>query len=311
MAHLIKLEDYISRYQYDLNRYPSQFTRMKKERWYYLKSEWEQAQSEATLSEQTMWHGEDLEPEAGFFSQALYRIKNWKRHKKDDMLNEYEKMDHQLANVSLERLRAQFLNELFYSQLRWASSSLMEESTLHPRYKQDTWLRFFSLQIPDNYFLMYKPVFFIKKAPIDLDILLISPTELICLTILEGDELSVFEASSDRFWIEFVEKTRKKRISPLLSLSRMTGVVKPLLKEAGIHFPVRSVVLCPNSIIDNKVQGVRAEFIDKRTFEAWKEKQKKHPSPLKHDQLKVTSLLLSHCQTNAHQREQEVSSEQE
>ncbi|WP_100405154.1 hypothetical protein [Bacillus solitudinis] len=304
MAHLIKLEDYISRYQFDLNRYPSQFARMKKERWYYLKSEWEQNQQYDGKEEDT--EEALIDDEKGFVSKAMQRLKNWNKPSQFQTdVNENTDKENHLQSLSLAQLKTKFLDEIFSSQLRWASSSLLEESVLHPRYQYDKWLRFFTEHFPDNYFLMYKPVFYIKKARIELDILLISPTELICLTILEGNELSVFEANSDRFWTEYVEKTRKKRLSPLLSLTRMTGVIKPLLDSANIHFPIRNIVFCPNSIIDNKVQGVKVEFIDKRTFEVWKEKQRKHPSPLKHDQLKVTNLLLSYCFTTSSKREGE------
>ena len=41
MAQLIKLQDYVSRYESDLSRYPSQFVRIKKQQWEKLKSAWE------------------------------------------------------------------------------------------------------------------------------------------------------------------------------------------------------------------------------------------------------------------------------
>ncbi len=308
MAHLIKLEDYISRYQFDLHRYPSQYSRMKKERWYYMKSEWEQLQFDSVhnhLEDQTL---DSSSEEQGLLAQAIQRMKKWTKRNHDEEVINYDlplmsHSENELKHLSLDQVKQIFLDELYDSQLRWASSSLLEESTMHPQYKRDRWLRFFSQQIPDNYFLMYKPVFFIKKAPIELDVILISPSEVICMTMVEGHEHSIFEASSDRFWIEYINESRKKRISPLLSLSRMTGVIGGMLEEAEISFPIRKVVLCPNSIIDNKIQGAKVELIDRRTFDAWHKRINKHPSPLKHQQMKVTALLLDHCHTISYQLE--------
>ncbi|GAE34199.1 NERD domain-containing protein [Halalkalibacter akibai] len=296
MAHLIKLEDYISRYQFDLNRYPSQYTRMKKERWYYLKSEWEQMQYESFQ--------DDYQEEEGETSRFFDRLRKWGKKNKKDLSTHVDIQSNQ-PTFSLEQVRANFIEELFHSQLRWASSSLLGESTLQPQYKRDSWLKFFTQQIPDNYFLMYKPVFSVKKAPVELDIILISPTEIYCITLLDGSEHSVFEASSERFWIEFVNQTRKKRISPLVSLQRMTGIIKPILQENDLSFPIKNVVISPNSIIDHKIQGTKVDLIDKRTFQAWKEKLQKHPSPIKNQQMKVTSALLDYCYTAQQESEEE------
>ncbi|MDT8859341.1 NERD domain-containing protein [Alkalihalobacillus sp. MEB130] len=303
MAHLVKLEDYISRYQFDLNRYPSQFTRMKKERWYYIKSEWEQANYDSLTDIEFV--DNEKETEQSRFLGMFHKVKNWSKRsqRKQDVEVEIENQNEHLKQMSIEEVKDEFLRDLYHSQLQWASSSLLEESSLHPKYRRDEWLRFFSQKMPDNYFLMYMPVFSVKHAPIQLEILLISPTEIYCISLLEGEEHSVFEASSERFWIEYVNKTRQKRLSPLISLSRMTGVVKGVLEEEGLVFPVRNVVVSKNSMIDNKVQGAKVEFIDRRNFSSWYEKLRKHPSPLKSQQMKVTAALLTHCYTHSFRRQ--------
>ena len=289
MAHLIKLEDYESRYQFDLNRYPSQFSRMKRERWYYLKNEWEQAQQELDVFEV---EAEEQTNESGW-KELFQRLFSRKDKLREDEPAEDEKL--RLKSMTLPELKQMFLDELFISQLRWASSSLLGESSLDPRYKRDEWLRFFTLQLPDNYFLMYKPVFHIKKAPIDLDIVLISPAELILITLLEGHEYSIFEASTNRFWIEYVHQEKRKRLSPLLSMTRMSGVIETILKENQFSFPIRRIVLSPTSMIDNRLPNINVEIVDKRTFRHWHESLKRQPSPLKHEQMKVTAILLDYC----------------
>jgi hypothetical protein len=305
MAHLIKLEDYVSRYQSDLHRYPSKFTRMKKERWNYIKQEWEQLQSKvkSTLKIDSD-EDEFIEKEGNLFTLAVAKMKNWKsrKYKKEDIVVENEELN---ADLTIDELRKQFLDDLFHSQLRWASSSLLEESSLHPRYKKDTILRFFSQQLPDNFFLMYRPVFYIRNAPIELDIILITPNEVICLAVLNGDEHSVFEASSDRFWTEYVNQTRKKRISPLLALSRMSGVIQPILEEADIQVPIRKVVFTSNGMIDHRIGGTKTELIDHRNVEGWHQKLKKNPTPIKHQQLKIAEILLAQTHTMGFKRMQE------
>ena len=44
MAQLVKLQDYISRYQIDLARYPTQFVRLKKNQWDRVKYQWQKGE---------------------------------------------------------------------------------------------------------------------------------------------------------------------------------------------------------------------------------------------------------------------------
>lgn len=57
MAQLVKLQDYISRYQINLKRYPSQFVRLKQIQWERMKKEWE------TGAEIEQWEHESEELE--------------------------------------------------------------------------------------------------------------------------------------------------------------------------------------------------------------------------------------------------------
>ena len=41
MAQLVKIQDYISRYQIDLARYPTQFIRLKQNQWERVKHQWQ------------------------------------------------------------------------------------------------------------------------------------------------------------------------------------------------------------------------------------------------------------------------------
>ncbi|WP_096202627.1 NERD domain-containing protein [Bacillus sp. FJAT-45350] len=309
MAHLIKLEDYISRYEVDIHRYPSQFTRLKKERWYYVKSEWERVNQTyripniiEDLSQTSLGDSEGR----GFFSEAVKRLKALPFLKRNEVIDSEHVDEDKVIKFkakTIEELKKMFYDDLFESQIRWASSSLLEHSRVNPKYRYDKWLKFFLQQLPDNYLVLYYPIFYIKQAPIDMEIIIISPTDVYCITMVEANEHSVFEASTERFWLEFVDKNHKRILSPLIGLNRMAGIIKGIYEEAEAKLPIKRIVLCPYSIIDNKAQGVQAEFIDKRTFESWTDKLKKHPSPIKSVQLKVAKALLASCQTRAYKRQ--------
>ncbi|WP_062047676.1 nuclease-related domain-containing protein [Bacillus sp. JCM 19034] len=293
MAHLIKLKDYTSRYQYDIQRYPSQYTRYKKERWYYLKTEWEQWQFQSDEDKQELAEKTSLQTVYNKLMK-IFRVNQNDNHKQER---------------TFEQLKKQYTDELFQIQIKWATSMKEGERKIDEDFEKDEWLRFFTQQIPDSYFLMYHPVFFHKKAEVDLDIVLISPTEIMCITVLNGKEHSIFEARTGRYWFEYVEQTRRQRINPLISLKRMRVVIEERLKEENIAFPIKSIVLCRNGMIDYKLHGLNVTFVDKRDFQKWVEKIQSHPTPIKHSQVQIATLLLGDCVNKNRDENKEVETE--
>ncbi|GAE32372.1 nuclease-related domain-containing protein [Halalkalibacter hemicellulosilyticus] len=294
MAHLIKLKDYSSRYQFDIHRYPSQYTRYKKERWYYLKTEWDQLQfdGDREKQEQGVDHKHRLR---SFFTKII-------RWGQSIIPDDYSS---ERSFQTLDDVKKQYARELFKMQIKWATSMKTGELHVDEDFEQDHWLRFFAQQIPDSYFLMYHPVFLYKKAEVDLDIVLISPSEIWCITILDGKEHSIFEARSGRYWFEYIDETKKQRINPLITLKRMRAVIEERLKESSMTFPIKQVVLCRNGMIDYQLQGTNVEVIDKREFNKWLEKLQNHPSPIKHSQMQVATLLLKECVDKKENEEEE------
>lgn len=53
MAQLIKMQDYISRYEQDIYRYPTQFARLKKQQWDKLKAAYNAGELDRLYSEHT------------------------------------------------------------------------------------------------------------------------------------------------------------------------------------------------------------------------------------------------------------------
>lgn len=242
MAQLVKLENYISRYELDMFRYPARFARIKRKHWEQLNN--------------------DLE-----------------------------------TSMSEEERRFQFTENVFAFQLRWASSTLKRKSFMDDRYKRDRWLKFFLQQFPDNYLLLYRPVFLLKQAPVELEIIMIGPAAVWCVTLLEGNEGSVFQGSSKRFWHVIGGERREDVLNPLISNSRMSQIVPKLLNDHDDALPVRRVVLSPQSFIEYPEAPLDVQFYDRRNVNQWFEKIARQPSPLKYKQFKNAQRLLQRCQT--------------
>lgn len=102
------------------------------------------------------------------------------------------------APQSIHELKRMFIDQFFHFQIKWASSTLREKSYVDPRFMRDSLLRMLLQTLPDNYLLFYYPILQIRKAPIELDVVLMSPTECICITVLEAENQAVY-VGGDRF----------------------------------------------------------------------------------------------------------------
>ncbi|HET7521814.1 MAG TPA: NERD domain-containing protein [Bacillales bacterium] len=263
MAQLIKLENYVSRYELDIYRYPGQFIRMKRQRWERVKLEHERvAEAEASSGENNDF--QDPPPA-------------W--------------------------LKQEFAEDVFLFQLRWASSTLQERSNLDSKYRFDSWLKFFLQRFPDNHLFMYRPIFQIRQAPVELDVVIVGPMSLWCITLLEGKNGTVYHGGSRRYW-EKIENGRAQHVlSPVVSNARMSNIVTPLLPRFhGEPLRVRRVILSPLSYIEYAEAPGIIEIVDRRNAEQWYKRMRNDPSPLKSGQLQTAGELLRHCQTVSFER---------
>ena len=62
MAQLIKLQDYVSRYQIDLKRYPTQYVRLKHVQWKRMNEEWRANNHAALELEEIMIDEQNKKP---------------------------------------------------------------------------------------------------------------------------------------------------------------------------------------------------------------------------------------------------------
>ena len=315
MAQLIKIQDYISRYQLDLKRYPTQFVRLKKQQWERMKDDWERGHFDSN------WVDE-LEPmeetvKQSFFSKLFHRNKednksselegNEGELQEEDVIPEESSTLHFQPNLvynpkSIEELNRMYMDQLFHFQLKWASSTLREKSYVDPKYMRDTLLRMFAQRLPDNYFVLYYPILKLIKAPVELDIILILPTEIICIAALEDKDSDAFIGSSDRFWLKKSGKEEVKVLSPMIGLNRMESILLQIIKKEEIDLPIRKVVLSRNGYIDYPGSSFNVQFIDSRKFTEWFIALKSSTSPMKHMQFKAAQAILNLVQTTSYSR---------
>lgn len=319
MAQLIKLQDYISRYQKDLKRYPTQFVRLKKVQWERMKSEWE------TGVDVVHWENvEEVEPKEknGWMRNLLGKKKEIEIHWEEvPLVLETEEEDtsfHFEPNMvykpqNLEDLKRMYMDQLFHFQLKWASSTLLEKSHVDPKFLRDNLLRQLTQKLPDNYLLFYYPILQLKKAPLELDILILTPTEALCIKVLEEENMAAFIGSGDRFWVKKVGTMENKLLNPTIGLNRMETILNQIFKRDGIEMPIRKMIISRNGYIDFPGSTYGFQFIDKRTYTEWFSQLKSSNSPIKHMQLKAAQAILTMVQTTSFHRvgwEVEVEDEQ-
>ncbi|PLT29231.1 NERD domain-containing protein [Peribacillus deserti] len=306
MGQLIKLQDYISRYEQDIYRYPAQFVRLKKQQWTKVKAAFLAGELE-TLAESAVKEEEYIALEKDTVFTKMKKI--FKRQEtftetleSTEVSTNEEPLDLSFALSSkpetVEELKRSFLNQVFRFQLKWVSSTIREKSYIDQVYFFDEKLKFFLQRFPDNFLILYKPIFLVKNAPIELEIIILSPTETWCITILEGEENAAFIGSKERFWVKRHHVYGDKKVlNPLLSVNRTAAVVTKIYSSLGIELPVKKAIISRNGYIDYPSAPHDTMFVDKKIHQSWLERMRSTSSPLKHNQLKAAQALLDYCQT--------------
>jgi hypothetical protein len=136
-----------------------------------------------------------------------------------------------------------------------------------------------------------------------LDVILLSPTDVWCITFLEEEEDAAFIGSNERFWLKRHQSNPDKKVlSPLLSVNRMGSIVKQLFDLYEVSLPIHKVVLSRNGYLDYPLVPYDILLLDKRNYSDWFDKMRKLSAPLKHHQLKAAQALLEYCQTTSSRR---------
>ncbi|MER1987633.1 MAG: nuclease-related domain-containing protein [Solibacillus sp.] len=319
MAQLVKLQDYVSRYQIDLTRYPTQFVRLKKSQWDRVRIQWETGEEiQQWKHEETAEDEAQMPPRKGFFSRFLPT-------KKEPVIEDIEQVDvstdlqedeipdeettlHFEPNIvyqpqTMSELKQMFMDQFFHFQTKWASSTLREKSYVDPKYMRDTLLRAFLQSLPDSYLVFYQPIIRLKKAPIELDTIIMTPTDCYIVKVLEQEDQAVYVGSGERFWVKKVGKLEKKTLNPTIDLNRTETIVSQLMQLEGISMPIRKVILTRNGYIDYPGNSYGIQFVDKRKFPEWMEQMKRSISPMKHMQIRAAQAILNAAETTSFNRD--------
>ncbi|ASB87875.1 hypothetical protein OZL92_00620 [Bacillus sonorensis] len=312
MAQIIKIQDCISRYEQDPYHYTNQFIRLKKQRWQTLEdiSKAKQAGRFPAVEEAAI-----EEPGGGRKKKfSLKRKKevsdiNSGKEADDQWFNglEAETDRHFMARIPADKKElASFFKEYLYQfQLKWASSTISDISSLSREINNDKILQILAQQLPDSYFLMYRPVLQVNQADVELSIIIFTPLEIYCAAFLEGDKESTYLGSKHRFWKEKTVRGRETSVlNPLTELFRTGSVLSGLLKGSGVELPVRKAIISRTSYIDYPEPPYGIEIYDRRQWSEWLARQQKNTAPIKSRQLKAASLLLSYGVSNAKRRKE-------
>ncbi|GCD81490.1 NERD domain-containing protein [Parageobacillus thermoglucosidasius] len=303
MGQLIKLQDYISRYETDVYRYTSEFIRLKKRQWEQTKEQWESNKRNDALPQlDETW--EWLVEEPSLFE----KMKKWFKRSSPQEEETTEAQTNRSIDgeeglppivteaKNIDELKILFLENIFQLQLKWASSTIWYESAVDKKFYYEEKLKYFLQRFPDTYLCLYKPVFLVKNAPVELDVILLSPTTTWCITFAEGAKDNIIIASSDRFWAEIINGEEKKMVNPSIALQRMGKIVADIYKQYNVDFPIKKAVINRYGYIDYRRSAFSdVHVIDKRNYEQWFSSLRKLAIPLKHVQLKAASCLLRHC----------------
>lgn len=298
MGQLIKLENYISRYQNDVYHYPGHYIRLKQEQWKNLFDVWEarvaELQLEAPASETTS-------------SSFIDRLNDF--FKKDQVIELEDTRDPMPATE--EQLKHFFLDSIFKFQLNWASTTLSQMSFLDRDYYNDLKLKYFLQRFPDTYLFMYQPVFKLKNATVDADLIMITPVDIQVINLVERSSDQTIIVGDDRSWLFEHDRVQSKFLSPMISLKRTDKIIRSILDYHDLEMPIRKVVLSRTNQINFYLEPFQTEFIGRDQHEQWLQKQRQMSSPLKHQQLKVAEVLLNHSDTVSVDRPEWERSEEE
>ena len=286
MGQLIKLENYISRYQQDIFHYPSQFSRLKQENWKNVHSMWE-ARMDMLELEETV----EEKPDTSFLSR-------WRELFNKNEAAEVDFVEEPLPQTEAQ-LKHQFLDSIYHFQLNWASTTLSKMSFLNRVYQDDLTLKYLLQRFPDTYLFMYKPIFKLKNASVDSDLIMITPIGIEVIKLIEQASNQTIVTGDDRTWYYEDGNVQTKFISPLLSLKRTTKIIRSILDFHNLEMPINRVVLSRTNQIRYNLEPFQTQFIDRDKHEDWLKKQRQLSSPLKHLQLKVAEALLKHSDTVA------------
>lgn len=201
-----------------------------------------------------------------------------------------------------EEMKSKFKQMLLPFQIKWATSTLKQESNVPDKLLTTEKFKFFMDELPDNFLLMVNPVFKIDKAFTEAEIILFSPNKLYCISYIENSKNAIITIPKSKFWIQTIGSKETKLLSPYLSINRMAEIVKSIFGSTVEDYPVEYIVMAPNGYIEHETQLNKISIIDQRNVEAWLSKMAGLRDPIKFKQLKAAEMMLKHCESTYYNR---------
>ncbi|WP_241558982.1 NERD domain-containing protein [Oceanobacillus halophilus] len=253
--------------------------------------------------ELTSLYDEEHNQETTSVTSKFSKLKTFiQRNQKVEVEQENQKeLTDELPNTE-EELKHYFLDKILPFQLKWATSTVNRISYVHKKYYTDPLLKYFLQRFPDTYLLMYFPVFTVKNAPIDGEILLISPLGIEILYVIEEDSQAIVMAGNERSWTVEQQNDFTKMINPTIALKRTEHIIKSILQKYEVDFPIYKTVISRTNSILYTTEPYQTRLIGKDEYKEWFEKRRKLRTTLKNRQLKAAEVLLHHCQSTSVQR---------
>jgi hypothetical protein len=287
MAQLVKLYDCISRYETNPFHYPTQYIQLKQARFKSLNNQWEKENAQ-----------ESLHP---FLQENQNQLKRpWNPFIKR------QNMGVRVVERSLPETKTQliqhFLDELYPFQITWATSSLSHYSSATRLEKGRDTLKYLLQRFPDIYLIMYHPIFAIKNASIEGDIIMISPLGIDIIYLLDHPAGAKIIVTDERTWMMEQSTSKQMIMSPILSLKRMERIVKSILQKNQIDFPIEKTIVSRTNQFIIHTAPYQTKLIDQTVYPSWFEGKRSLTSSLKSIQLKAMAAILEHSQTTAYPR---------
>ena len=229
MAQLIKLENYISRYERDIFHYPGHYIRLKQENWKKLHHLWMEHQD-------NMIEGTVEDPSASH-NRSRWKSIFFKQSKDIEELD--EEIDPQpIRPTTMEELKRYFLNSLLPFQLKWASSTVDKMSFLDKDYQAHDLLKFFLQRLPDTFLVMFYPIFKLKKAVVEADIIIIHPVGIEIVKIVNLAPSKSMIVQDGRTWFTEENNIQTNMLNPMISAGRTEKIIQSILSYEGLEFPI-------------------------------------------------------------------------
>lgn len=292
LAQLIKLKDYISRYEWNAYRYPSQYIRLKQANWQKLYDEWKEHEF---LHEEPYDQARDEETSNPFSRLMSFMTKEHVKRDADEPIQSF-------LPPTEKELKRYFLDKLYPFQLKWATSTVTDVSFVDQGFETDETLKYFLQRFPDIYLIMYYPIFNIKYAPVDGEIIIISPIGIEIIYLLEEAPETTIMASDERVWTFETGNEQVRKLSPVIALKRTEQIIKSILKHERINFSIEKTILSRTNNIVFASEPYNINIVGKYQYKKWFQAKRQLSSPLKSEQLKVIEALLKHCMTSSVRR---------